>query len=88
VSGSDPRFGKSYQMLDLKLAEVLIREIETLQSAGKAPPSVSVVDLGRALFNVQNTRFIQFISSDRMTKSQCVDLLRTDLLVLFSGNHR
>jgi AcrR family transcriptional regulator len=85
VSGSDPRFGKSYQMLDRKLADVLIREIKTLQATSKASPSVSAVDLGMALFNVQNMRFIQFIASDELTKSQTVDLLRRDLRALFSG---
>jgi AcrR family transcriptional regulator len=84
VGGADPRFGKSYQMLDLKLAEVLIREIESLQSAGKAPPLVSASDLGKALFNVQNTRFVQFISSDKMTKAEAANLLRKDLLALFA----
>ena len=85
VSDSDPRFGKLYHDLDRRLAEVLVQEVERLQSAGEVARGVSAFDLGKALFNVQNMRFIQFISSDEVTKTEIVDLLRKDLSALFSA---
>lgn len=85
VSDSDPRFGKLYHALDQRLSHVLVQEIEALQAAGHVAPGVSAADLGKALFNLQNMRFIQFISSDQVTKFEIVDMLRKDLLALFSA---
>ncbi len=84
VSDSDPRFGKVYRDLDLRLVAVLVREIERLQRAGMVAAAVSPQHLGRALFNLQNMRFIQFISSNDVTKSEIVGLLRSDLGALFA----
>lgn len=86
VSDSDPRFGELYHDLDRRLAEVLAREIAGLQAAGKLAPAVSPSDLGKALFNVQNMRFIQFISSDAVTRDEILDLLGRDLGALFAAN--
>ena len=83
VSDSDPRFGKLYRELDDRLARVLIEEVEGLIPKGKVAPSADPVDLGRALFNVQNMRFIEFISSDNLEKTEVLRRLRRDLIALF-----
>ncbi|MGB8815414.1 MAG: TetR/AcrR family transcriptional regulator [Paracoccaceae bacterium] len=85
VSDSDLRFGKLYHTLDQRLAQVLVHEIEGLKAAGKVAVGVSALDLGKALFNLQNMRFIQFISSDEVAMEEIIDLLRNDLLALFSA---
>ena len=40
--------------------------------------------LGKALFHLQNARFIQFISSDEITQQDIEERLRNDLTALFS----
>nr|WP_281404914.1 TetR/AcrR family transcriptional regulator [Mesorhizobium sp. GR13] len=86
VAESDPRFGTLYNALDDRLADVLIHEIERLQIAGRVNRSVSAYDLGKALFYLQNMRFIQFISADSVTKFQVIDLLRRDISALFAAS--
>ncbi len=82
VSDSDPRFGKLYRELDDRLARVLIEEVEGLMAKGALAPGTSSVDLGRALFNVQNMRFIEFTSSDGLTKAEVLRRLKRDLIAL------
>lgn len=85
VSDSDPRFGKLYRDLDDRLARVLIDEVAVLQAQGKVAPGSDPKDLGRALFHVQNTRFIEFIASDTMTKADVLRRLRRDLTALLGA---
>lgn len=86
VSDSDPRFGKLYRDLDDRLARVLIEEVQGLQASGKVAAAVSPAELGRALFNVQNMRFIEFISSDEVTKAEILHHLQGDLQALFGAS--
>jgi AcrR family transcriptional regulator len=85
VSDSDLHFGKQYRELDDRLSRVLIEEIEALILKGRVASSVNPVDLGRALFNVQNTRFIEFISSDDLEKAEVLRRLERDLIALLGA---
>lgn len=85
VSDSDPRFGKLYRELDDRLTQVLIEEVAGLAGNGKIAPSVPAVDLGRALFNLQNMRFIEFISSDNLDQAEVLRRLKRDLFALFGA---
>lgn len=85
VSDSDPRFGKLYRELDERLAAVLIDEVESLVAKGKVSSKVSPADLGRALFNLQNMRFIEFISTDSVAKAEVLRRLTCDLNALFGA---
>lgn len=82
VSGTEPRFGKSYHELDNRLANVLIREVERLKAMGKVPEASDTTHLGWALFNLQNARFIEFIASDDVHPDQILRHLRNDLEAL------
>lgn len=79
VSDSDPRFGTTYRELDDRLANVLILEVENLIAQGKLAAATSSIDLGRALFNVQNMRFIEFISTNDLSKAELLRRLKRDL---------
>ncbi|HOV03518.1 MAG TPA: TetR/AcrR family transcriptional regulator [Kaistiaceae bacterium] len=82
VSGTEPRFGKSYHELDNRLANVLIREVERLKAIGKVPATSDATHLGWALFNLQNARFVEFIASDDVHPNQILRHLRNDLEAL------
>lgn len=81
------RLSKEYFKLDHQLALVLVRRIEKLKKAGKVSESVDALHLGKALFQIQNARFIQFISSDDLTNDDIDQMLRNDLAALFSVCH-
>jgi AcrR family transcriptional regulator len=85
ITDTDSRFGKSYHSLDHQLALVLVREIENMQKLGRIAPEVSAYDLGTALFNLQNARFVSFISSDAVTDEEADRLLLRDLRAIFSA---
>lgn len=78
------RLSTAYSQLDDQLAHVLVRRIEAAQAAGALPDHLNPVHLGRALFQLQNARFIEFISSDAMTQDEIETRLRHDLIALFS----
>lgn len=86
VGDSDTRFGELYNALDDRLADVLVREVERLQVAGRLNRSVSAYDLGKALFYLQNARFIQFISDDSVKKPEIIELLKRDITALFAAS--
>ena len=76
-------FGKAYTRLDRKLASVLVRKIEEMQKAGDVPPRVNAVDLGQALFQLQNARFVELVRSEELTGDDSCETLRADLEALF-----
>jgi len=80
---SGTRLSKAYSQLDQQLAYVLVQRIEAMQSAGHLPGSINPVHLGKALFHLQNARFIQFISSDEITREEIETRLGNDLTALF-----
>jgi AcrR family transcriptional regulator len=82
VADSDPRFGALYRDLDDRLALVLTTEIEGLARQGKIAAPTSILNLGRALFNLQNMRFIEFISTDETNKPETLLRLKNDLTAL------
>ncbi|MFC2967656.1 TetR/AcrR family transcriptional regulator [Acidimangrovimonas pyrenivorans] len=84
ITDTESRFGKSYRALDHQLSLALVREVEALQAAGKVPADIVAYDLGKALFHVQNTRFIQYVSSEEITSEEVDALLQRDLKALFS----
>jgi AcrR family transcriptional regulator len=84
VNGAEPRFGKLYQELDIRLTGVLIQEIERLQTESALPYDGDPAHLGWALFNLQNARFIEFISSDVTVHEDVLRRLQNDLRALLS----
>lgn len=78
----DSRFARTYQELDHKLSMVLVREVERLQEAGLVSAATSALSLGKGLFHLQNTRFIQFVSQDHMTDEKADETLRRDVSAL------
>lgn len=78
------QLSRAYAKLDEQLAFVLVRRIEAMQTDGRLATDVNSVNLGRALFQLQNARFIEFIASDNMTQEQAEARLRSDLTALFS----
>ncbi len=75
-------FGKAYTRLDRKLADVLVRKIEVMQKTGQVPAGVIAVDLGNALFQLQNARFVELVRSENLTGEKSSELLRADLEAL------
>ena len=84
MTGAGSRLTTAYFKLDQQLAFVLVRRIEALQEAGKLSSEIDAVHLGKALFHLENARFIQFISSDDCTQADIEQRLRNDLTALFS----
>ncbi len=82
VSDPDPRFGTLYRALDDRLASVLVDEVAGLIDKGLVSTASSAGDLGRALFSLQNMRFIEFISSDEMSRDATLQRLERDLVAL------
>ncbi|GHE03684.1 hypothetical protein U879_07675 [Defluviimonas sp. 20V17] len=82
VNGQDPRFGKLYHDLDRRLVGVLVEEIRRLQASGLWPAESDATQLGWALFNIQNARFIEFISSDHIDQATALRHLRNDIRAL------
>lgn len=78
------QLSKAYSKLDEQLAFVLVRKLEVMQAEGQLTKTVNPLHLGRALFQLQNARFIEFISSDAMTQDEIDIRLRNDLVALFS----
>ncbi|WP_323786444.1 TetR/AcrR family transcriptional regulator [Thalassovita sp.] len=78
------QINKAYAKLDEQLSFVLVRRFEAMQAAGTLTGTVNPLHLGRALFQLQNARFIEFISSDETTQDEIETRLRNDLVALFS----
>lgn len=78
------QLSKAYSKLDEQLSHVLVRRLEAMQAAGTLPAELNPLHLGRALFQLENARFIEFISSDAMTLDEIETRLRNDLVALFS----
>ncbi|SFC21564.1 TetR/AcrR family transcriptional regulator [Tropicimonas isoalkanivorans] len=85
---ANSRLSKAYFQLDHQLAYVLVQRLEGMQKAGRLPVDVDVEHLGKALFHLQNARFIQFISSDDRTEDEIETRLRNDLTALLSAGGR
>lgn len=84
TTGGVTRLTSAYFDLDRQLAQVLVRRIEGLQRAGRLPAAIDATHLGKALFHLQNARFIQFISSDEVTHAEIEHRLGNDLMALFA----
>ncbi|SMX39383.1 TetR/AcrR family transcriptional regulator [Maliponia aquimaris] len=84
TSEAGTQLSKAYFKLDQQLAQVLITRIEAMQAAGHLPAGIDPVHLGKALFHLQNAHFIQFISSDALTRDEVETRLRNDLAALFA----
>ncbi len=84
TTGGVTQLTRAYFKLDQQLAFVLVRRIEKLQQAGKLSPRIDATHLGKALFHLQNARFIQFISADDLSREEIEQRLRNDLAALFA----
>ena len=84
TTGGETQLTRAYFKLDQQLALVLVRRIERLQGAGKLLASIDATHLGKALWHLQNARFIQFISSDDLSRAEIEKRLRNDLAALFA----
>ncbi|AQS48084.1 MULTISPECIES: TetR/AcrR family transcriptional regulator [Thioclava] len=78
------QLSKAYFKLDEQLASVLVRRIEAMQRDGRLSADLNPLHLGRALFQLQNARFIQFISTDAARRDDIETWLRNDIVALFS----
>jgi AcrR family transcriptional regulator len=77
-------FGRAYHALDHQLAMALVARVEALQERGAVGPEARAYDLGKALFHIQNTRFIQYISVPEMTDGEAHRKLQADLDALLA----
>ena len=84
TTGGVTHLTRAYFKLDQQLAFVLVRRIENLKQAGRLSAEIDATHLGKALFHLQNARFIQFISSDELSRADIEQRLRNDLAALFA----
>jgi hypothetical protein len=84
TANSDSSISKPYFNLDLQLAQVLVLKISRMQDAGALPESIAPDNLGRALFHLQNARFIQFVCSEQLHIDDVLQRIRNDLGALFA----
>ena len=84
TANSDNSISKPYFDLDQQLAQVLVRHVARMQTAGSLPESIVAEHLGKALFHLQNARFIQFVCSDDMQVEDVLQRIRNDLKALFA----
>jgi len=84
TTDASTQLSKAYFKLDEQLSHVLVRRLEAMQASGTLAAEVDALHLGRALFQLENARFIEFISSDAMPRDEIETRLRNDLLALFS----
>lgn len=78
------QLSRAYGRLDEQLAFVLVRRLERMQAQGRLATSANARDLGRALFQLQNARFVEFIASEDITQEEAEMRLRNDLTALLS----
>lgn len=79
------QFGRSYAQLDRDLARQLTKALEKLRDRGELSPEVNLDVLGDSLWQLQNARFLQFISSDDLTNESVDRYLREDLEALLKA---
>jgi AcrR family transcriptional regulator len=84
TANSDSSISKPYFNLDLQLAQVLVLKMSRMQDAGALPESITPDNLGRALFHLQNARFIQFVCSEQLHIDDVLQRIRNDLGALFA----
>lgn len=84
TANSDNSISKPYFDLDQELAKVLILQMSRMQAAGALPKSIVPENLGKALFHLQNARFIQFVCSDQLQIEDVLRRIRNDLSALFA----
>ena len=77
----------AYFEQDQMLAGFLIDKIRLLQRDGCIPASVNAEHLGKAIFHLQNARFIQFVCSEDLTPDDVEHRIRNDLSAMFAVNH-
>lgn len=84
TANSDNSISKPYFDLDQELAQVLVLQMARLQDAGSLSSSIAPENLGKALFHLQNARFIQFVCSDQLQIEDVLHRIRNDLEALFA----
>ena len=63
---------------------MLVLQMSRMQAAGALPASVVPEHLGKALFHLQNARFIQFVCSEQLQIEDVLRRIRNDLEALFA----
>ena len=81
----DSQFGRSYAQLDRELARQLTKILEKLGERGRISADTNLDVLGDCLFQLQNARFLQFVSSNDMTNEAVDRYLREDIEALLSA---
>ncbi|WP_417674343.1 TetR/AcrR family transcriptional regulator [Roseibium sp.] len=81
----DSQFGRSYAQLDRELARQLTKILEKLRDRGGLGADTNLDVLGDCLFQLQNARFLQFVSSDDMTNEAVDRYLREDMEALMAA---
>jgi AcrR family transcriptional regulator len=84
TANSDNSISKPYFDLDQELAQVLVLQVSRMQAEGALSKSIVPEHLGKALFHLQNARFIQFVCSDQLQIEDVLRRIRNDLGALFA----
>ncbi len=71
-------FRTQYKDLDLELKTQLEHLLVTLQREGKLTPNAPIGSLAETLFMLQNSRFVQYMSSDTILDAEADILFRAD----------
>ena len=77
IEGSS-NFGRSYAALDRKLGELFGNLLKTLVRRGALDASIDFAAAGETLFNLQNSRFIEFMADDAATPPDMDQRVRGD----------
>lgn len=85
ITLGDSEFGRVYARLDRELGRKMTVMLERLRDQGCLGSPADLDVLGDCLFHVQNARFVQFISHDRLADARVEEYLRADLRALFPG---
>jgi AcrR family transcriptional regulator len=72
-------FRPQYRELDLELKRQLEHLLIALQSSGKITPDAPTASLAETLFTLQNSRFVQYMSSDTIMDHEADILFRVDV---------
>ncbi|MFK5978778.1 MAG: TetR/AcrR family transcriptional regulator [Rhizobiaceae bacterium] len=78
IAEKDNDFRTQYKELDLELKTQLGHLLVALQRSGKLTPDAPIARLTETLFMLQNSRFVQYMSSDKIVAAEANVLFRAD----------
>ncbi|MBE9554246.1 MAG: TetR/AcrR family transcriptional regulator [Proteobacteria bacterium] len=78
IEGSS-EFGRGYAALDRELVRMLASLLDNQKDRGPLPADYPSATAAGVLYNLHNTRFVEFMSDDEMSLEKFDDLVRTDI---------